>query len=547
PMYIGNKDVIFESIKGETLFVGIYCGIIMIMFFYNLFIFFTVKDEVYIYYVIYIFVVGLVQVCLLGYTYQFLWPNSSWLAQHSVYLLSPISCLGIIEFIKVFLRTRENTPRFHKGFHVFTGVYASYIVLDLFNLGDDMYNLIQLFAMLLSLYILIVAYKVMKMNYRPARFLFLSWVIFLIGVFVYALKDVGVLPYNSYTVLTMPIGSAIETALLSFALADRINILKKEKEDSQAKALELSKENEKIITEQKILLETKVKERTRELEETNRNLEETREQLINVEKMASLGQLTSGISHEINNPINFVVSNIQPLKRDIKDIVKVLEKYNEIKPSSDIEKKLEEITRYKNEIDLDYLLTEIDLLLKGIDEGASRTSEIVKGLKNFSRVHEVELQFCDIHEGLDSTLGILNSIITSSQINIVKQYGNFPQVECFPGKLNQVFMNILNNAVHAVGLKKYKNGEGKIIIKTSLVNDQIEIRIKDNGIGIAKANQSKIFEPFYTTKPVGAGTGLGLSIVYGIINSHNGTIEINSQENEGAEFVIRLPLRHERV
>jgi two-component system, NtrC family, sensor kinase len=226
PLYLGDKEATFETVRSENLFVGIYSGVILIMFFYNLFIYFTVRDKVYIYYVAYIIVVGLVQVCLLGYTFQFLWPDSPWLAHHSVNLLSPISCIGIIEFIKVFLRTKELTPRLHKGFHVFTAVYGSYILADLFNLGDSAYNIIQLFAMLLSLYILIVAYKVMRLKYRPGRFLFFAWVIFLIGVFVYALKDVGVLPYNSITVLTMPVGSAIETALLSFALADRINILK---------------------------------------------------------------------------------------------------------------------------------------------------------------------------------------------------------------------------------------------------------------------------------------------------------------------------------
>jgi len=452
-----------------------------------------------------------------------------------------------VQFLREFLKTREIVPKLDQFFKLAYVLYVIAAILVLMGSYQGSWILILCIVSPLSLFMLYVGIKIANMDYRPAKYFSIAWSFFLIGVFIYAMKDFGILPHNNFTVFTMPVGSAIETVLLSLALADRINILKKEKEDSQVEALQLSKENERIITEQKSLLETKVKERTRELEETNRNLEETREQLINVEKMASIGQLTAGISHEINNPINFVVSNIQPLKRDIKDILTLLEKYNEIQPSADIEKILKEIKEYKSEIDLDYLLTEINMLLKGIEEGAGRTSEIVKGLKNFSRVHEVELQFCDIHEGLDSTLGILNSIIISSNIQIEKQYGKFEQLECFPGKLNQVFMNILNNAVHAVSLKNYKNGEGKIIIKTGQVGNKIEIRIKDNGIGISKANQSKVFEPFYTTKPVGAGTGLGLSIVYGIINSHNGTIEINSQEDEGAEFIIRLPLRHERV
>lgn len=547
PVYIGHKEAVFDTVRSENLFIGIYGGVMLIMFFYNLFIYFIVEDKVYIYYVTYILAVGLVQICLLGYTFQFLWPDSTWLAYHSVYLLSPISCIAIIEFIKVFLRTKEFTPKLHKGFYFFTIFYSLYIVLDLFNYGDEAYNIIQLFAMLLSLYILFVAYRIMKMKYRPATFLFYAWIVFLIGVFVYALKDVGVLPYNSYTVFTMPVGSAIETALLSFALADKINAFRKEKEEANERSLKLLKENERIILNQKTLLETKVAERTAELEATNKSLKEAEAHLVNVEKMASLGQLTAGISHEINNPINFVISNVKPLKRDVGDILSVLNKYSDIKNEVGLDNKIKVIDALKKELDLDYLKEEIDQLLKGIEEGALRTSEIVKGLKNFARTNDLEFNRCDLHNGIDSTLSILHNTITNGNIKIIKQYGNLPEVECYPGKLNQVFMNILNNAIHAVIARNYKNGEGKVYIETIPLKSEVQIRIKDNGIGIPKQNFNKIFEPFFTTKEVGAGTGLGLSIVYGIINSHNGKIEIESEENEGAEFIITLPVEPQRI
>jgi len=541
PIYIGNKQSIFETIISENLFVGVYSGIILIMFFYNLFIYFTVRDKIYLYYVGYTFIVGLVQLCLLGYTFQLFWPNSIWLAHHSVYLLSSLVGITAIEFIKVFLRTKEFTPKLHKGFYILTFIYLVYIVLDLFNLGDELYSIIQLCAMILSLFILIVSFRIMRMNYRPAKYLFYAWVIFLIGVFVYALKDVGILPYNQYTVFMMPIGSAIETALLSFALADRINILKKEKEESQYHNLRLLEENKRIIVEQNLLLESKVIDRTAQLEASNKSLKEAEVHLVNAEKMASLGQLTAGISHEINNPINFVVSNVKPLKRDIADILRILDKYGEIKDEKGLAKKLSEIAELKKQADLNYLIEEINLLLKGIDEGANRTSEIVKALKNFSRTDEATFKKSDIHVGIDSTLSILSNNIVSPNVKVVKNYGLLPPIECYPGKLNQVFMNILNNAIHAVLSKNYTNGEGTITITTRELEKEVEISIKDNGIGIPKSNFTKIFEPFFTTKQVGMGTGLGLSIVYGIINSHKGKIDLISEENVGTEFIITLP------
>ncbi|MCE3226551.1 MAG: pgtB [Bacteroidetes bacterium] len=541
PLYIGNEKAVLESTRRENLFVGIYIGLILIMFLYNIFIYFTVKDRVYLYYVGYILVVGLVQLCLLGYTFQFFWPGSTWLAKHSLYILSALIGLAAIEFIKVFLDTKKYVPSLHKGFHILTAIYILYIILDIINLSAVFYNVIQGCAMILSFYMLFVANKIRKKGNRSAKFFLYAWSIFLVGVFVYALKDVGILPYNTYTVYLMPVGSAIEAALISFALADKINVLTKEKEESQLKSLSLLQENERIIREQAHVLELKVKERTAELEATNRSLKEAEAHLVNVEKMASLGQLTAGISHEINNPINFVLANVKPLKRDIDEILEVMDKYGEIKSGENLEQKLEVIKELKDKLDLDYVIEEINMLLKGIDEGANRTAEIVKGLKNFSRSDEISHSICDIHEGMDVTISILNNHIVGEKIKVTKKYGKLPQIECYPGKLNQVFMNLLSNSVHAIGSKQYTQGEGEIIITTSVMEHGVQVSIKDNGIGISKANQSKVFEPFFTTKEVGMGTGLGLSIVYGIIKSHGGEITIISEEGMGAEFIIKLP------
>ena len=232
----------------------------------------------------------------------------------------------------------------------------------------------------------------MRKGSRSAIFLLISWSFFLIGVAVFAMKNFGVLPSNNFTEYTMPLGAAIETVLLSFALADKINIYKKEKEESQRKTVEALQENEKIIREQNIVLEQKVEERTTELNQTLVNLKETQSQLVDAEKMSSLGQLTAGIAHEINNPINFVSSNVAPLRQDIEDLNTIINKYQELETTDDISEKLKEIEVLKKELDFDYLKTELATIIDGIEDGAKRTTEIVSGLRNFARLDEGELK-----------------------------------------------------------------------------------------------------------------------------------------------------------
>jgi signal transduction histidine kinase len=341
--------------------------------------------------------------------------------------------------------------------------------------------------------------------------------------------------------------------LLSFALADKIKILQQEESASRERAIVALKENERIVREQNIFLEEKVQERTLELTSSNTELnhtltklKDTQAQLIESEKLASLGQLTAGIAHEINNPINFVSANIKPLKRDIQDLLDVLSKYENIDQASTLESiqtKLKSIDKFKNDLDIGYIKEELDLLLKGIEEGAHRTVDIVKGLKNFSRLDETDINSVNINEGIESTLILLNNQI-GDRINVTRNLGNIPPIECYPGKLNQVFMNILSNAIYAVTEKPLNHGTKPSIWITTAKQDSehIKLTIKDNGVGMTPEVKAKIFDPFFTTKDVGKGSGLGMSIVFKIIEAHNGTIDVITEPNNGAEFVITLPL-----
>jgi len=279
-----------------------------------------------------------------------------------------------------------------------------------------------------------------------------------------------------------------------------------------------------------------------ELEQLVTDLRDTQTQLVQSEKMASLGQLTAGIAHELNNPINFVTNSINPLKRDIERIINLLKMYEELQPGITKEI-LDRIQAYREEIDFDYTVEEINSLLSGMDEGAKRTSNIVRGLKNFSRLDEAEHKKANINDCIESTLILLQHIIKHSALEISKELAPLPEIECYPGQLNQVLMNILTNAMQAVGEK------GKIHIKTSLITESclhnaknyVVVSIKDNGPGIPTEIIDKIFNPFFTTKDVGQGTGLGLSISYGIIQKHHGKIEVLSGPGSGAEFIITLP------
>ncbi|KTD60341.1 signal transduction histidine kinase [Legionella santicrucis] len=298
------------------------------------------------------------------------------------------------------------------------------------------------------------------------------------------------------------------------------------------------------LQEVNIELESRVKQRTQDLNEKNHplnntleSLKQTQTQLIQAEKMSSLGILTAGIAHEINNLINFISANIGPLKNDIEDIIQLLNKYREITSEIPLKEKLLEISKYCERIDLSFTLQETHDLLHSIEEGARRTANIVKDLRTFSRLDESELKWVNIHENIDSTLTLLRNLVRD-RIAIHKNYGNIPEIECFPGKMNQVFMNLITNAAQAI------SDHGEITISTHKDNDQIRISVRDTGTGMNKETMARIFEPFFTTKPTGKGTGLGLSISYSIVQDHHGSISVNSTPGKGSEFIIVLPIKY---
>jgi len=547
PMTVGRMQSVFQTLANKDILFGAFFGVVFCMFFYNIFIFFTVRDSIYIYYVFYILLVSLSQCSLTGYSFRYLWPNSLWLAQNSVMMLTNLGGIAACIFTKKFLHTKLYLPKLDKIFNVIISVFALSLVLFFINKKQQSFVIMQNCTLLAAVYIIVLALLTLKKGYRPAKYFLFAWLSICLGATVVVLKDYGVIPINAFTSDALEAGFAAEVILLAFALADKINVYKLEKEQSQAESLRISKENERLIQQQNIILEQKITERTKALEQTLSELKDAQIQLVESEKMASLGQLTAGIAHEINNPINFVKSNVKPLQMDVRDLFELINRYQKLHTAAEKQELplLNEIKLFEDEIDPDFIKEEIQSLIGGIEEGAERTAEIVRSLRNFSRLDESELKVANVHEGIDSTLVLLKNTLPD-YIKISKCFNAEGDIECYPSKLNQVFMNILTNAIQAIKAKA-NVGEESIVISTRTVDDYMEISLKDSGIGMTEEVRHKIFDPFFTTKEVGEGTGLGMSITFKIIEKHHGKIAVASSPGCGTEIIISIPYQQRNI
>jgi two-component system NtrC family sensor kinase len=349
---------------------------------------------------------------------------------------------------------------------------------------------------------------------------------------------------------------------LEMALQSVQQYLQKQVEERTAdlkKANEILKQD--IIRQQEVetalrISESEYRKQAKRLEQALDKLQKTQAKLIQMEKMSGLGQLVAGIAHEINNPINFIYGNITHATSYIEDMIELLELYQTNYPNP-----VEEIQEIIEEIELDFLMTDLPKLLHSMQSGSERIRHIVQSLRNFSRLDEAAVKEVDIHEGIESTLLILQhrfkGKLGKPNIEICKHYGNLPKVECYPSLLNQVFMNLLNNALDAL---ENESPPQVITIKTRVCtvdscqleedpdlpfsSSYVRISIADNGRGMDPKLQQRIFEPFFTTKPVGKGTGLGLSISYQVVvEKHSGKLEVISAPGEGTELRIEIPIK----
>lgn len=275
---------------------------------------------------------------------------------------------------------------------------------------------------------------------------------------------------------------------------------------------------------------------THQVEEGAHALEQAQLQLMQSEKMASIGQLAAGVAHEINNPVGFVSSNLGTLASYLQDVLSIVAAYEKAEASLGNNGAFAEAQDLRKTLDYDFLKEDIDGLMNESRDGLARVCKIVQDLKAFSHVSDQVWEWTDIHQGIDSTLNMVRNEL-KYHCTVTKNYGTLPKINCLPSQLNQVFMNLLVNAGHAI------EGKGEITIETECVGDAaVRVRISDTGKGIPPAVLARVFDPFFTTKPVGKGTGLGLSLAWGIIERHGGKIEVASEVGKGTSFTVTLPV-----
>lgn len=546
PIEVNSANTFFKNADFENILVGGFMGVVLIMAFYNMVLFVILRDKSYLYYVFYIIFLGITQVLLRGYGFSFFVSEKSILNSYVIPISRVFFGFTVLLFAAEFLQLRANLKAYIRYYNILYALYVIAFGAILIGKVTFAYNLITLNAGVVAITLLTIGTLLYFRGFKPAKYFMIGWGLFFITVLVSIARNRGWITHSEFTSNIIIYSSVLQLVLFSVSLAEKINFYRRQTTETQLLSLTIAKENERLITQQNIMLETEVNARTQELINTNRdlsktieNLKSTQMKLVETEKMASLGQLTAGVAHEINNPINFVGSNVKPLRLDFLELFALIDKYKAAGIKPDKKELLDAAKEYGQKIDLDFIKEEILTLLDGIEEGANRTTEIVQSLRTFSRTDELILIPADINKAILGTLILLRSTIPY-YIEIKPVLNKLPLLNCYPGKINQIFMNLINNSIQAIKSKGVTDHES-ITITTVDYPENIIIEITDTGVGMNSEVRQRIYEPFFTTKNVGEGTGLGLSIVFGIIEDHLGAIEVHSEPDKGTSFVIRLP------
>ena len=547
---------------------GLCLGILMAMALYNLFIFYLVKDRLYLYYCLYI-LTSLWTMAHLSGLGLLIWGDYPLITR---FVGVPFVLLSAWLFTVRFLNLDINMPRTYIAIKILCFLIACIIPIDFLNLQVIRGAAQQLLTPISTISMLIVGILSHFQGNKSAKYYVFAWVFFLVGGIITSFSYSGILPFNYFTSNAVLFGACVESILLAFALANRINIYRAESAEAQALAFQRLEENERLareqnkslaenerlVREQNKVLEEKVHERTTELETSLETLKATQNQLIQSEKLANLGELTAGISHEIQNPLNFV-TNFSELSVDlVKDLKEEMEK-SPLTPEGGM------IISSKDKAYIDELFADLASNQEKIKHHGRRASSIVKGMLEHSRASSGVRERIDINQLADEYLRLSYHGLRAKDKTFNADFktdfaDSLPKIAVVPQDLGRVLLNLINNAFYAVNQRKQNVGEQNVgevsnladvgayqptvIVSTQQIDNQMIIKVKDNGTGMPEGVKAKIFQPFFSTKPSGEGTGLGLSLSYEIVTKgHGGTLEVESTVGVGTVFIVRLPIR----
>ena len=526
----------------DNFIQGVFQGLLWLMLLYNLLLFISTREKSYLYYVVYVFSFAILMLHALQYLENFIFPENPEISSYFGMFVY-VAFIFYFLLLREFIDSRNKHPRIDKSLKIVISINSivTAIVLVFQFIYIDSFALIGMQIVFLNVIILLVYVVIIFKIENKFSKIFAVGTLFLVLCISLAIIGTYLGGDSDKLIILFEVGIVGQVFVFSSGLSNKYKVTEQQKQKAQEGLILQLEENQQLQTKVNRELEQEVSKRTKEInqqkEELSSTLEylkQTQSQLVQTEKMAGIGQLTAGIAHEINNPINYVTTGSNALRNDIKDYHRILDLYAEISKEN-VEEKLSEIASLKEEVEFVEIAAETQDLLNNIKIGGEKVAEIVKSLRTFSRLDENDLKKVNLHENIDATLTILNNSI-GTEIEIEKQYGDDLEIECFPGKLNQVFLNILNNAIDAT---EYG---GKITVQTQQVYKTCRISISDTGKGIPKEIHNRIFEPFFTTKDVGKGKGLGLSTAHTIIKEHHGTIEVESETDLGTTITIIIPV-----
>ncbi|AUD03663.1 sensor histidine kinase [Spirosoma pollinicola] len=542
-LYVNARSAInlLGAVHTDDLFYGLYYGLILIIVVYSLLLFVRLGDRDTLLYAIWVLSVGAQLALYRGFTAEFLWANNPIFERYGN-LLEGLTGFMHVLFTIYFLRLRQQASYFYRVGLVAIAAYVLGTILFVItaywgNGTGRTIDVIPLIALAEGVYSIVTAFVIYRQGFKPALFYFVGNLVFFASIFIFLLYAYGKLPYLFWTYNSIHIGSGFEIILFTLALSYKVNLLKEKQDEAIKEQLRLSEDNRQLVETQNQVLEQQVEIRTRELHSqketlkaTLTTLQTTQDQLIQKEKMASLGELTAGIAHEIRNPLNFV-NNFSEVSTELVDELKE----NVLAGHTD---------------ELVGIADELSQNLQKITQHGKRAEAILKAMLEHARTTSGERQLTDLNalakEYLQLAYQNLHTKDSTFQATLQTDLDpKLPPQWVVPQELSRVLINLYNNAFYAVRERQRKAEEGYepvILLRTSFSNGQAELRICDNGTGIPESIRKKVFQPFFTTKPTGQGTGLGLSLSYDVITKgHGGVMSVESQFGEGSEFLIQLP------